>query len=498
MRSKVPAPAGDRWFAACRESGRLGGNEAMAMTIGSNSTLYKLLSVMNRLEMERSMTMARLSTGQRINRGADDPAGLIALTSMRSELASVEAAISGGERNGSFLNVADSTLMEVSKLTSEIEGLVVASQDSTTTTQEKAAYQAQIDANIEAIDRLVNNAEFNGQKIFNGENRINATTDHATSVKDIKVYSRNPGVTGSVSLSVAVTAAASNAYSNSSSGYDLATALADDTVIQVTGKLGTAVINLTSGMNSAEIRAAINAEKEVTGVSAFAGTGGKLTYASTDTGSESFVTVSVISGAQAMVTSGGTTKVSGSDAVATVNGQSASADGTQIFYNGNGISLSFTLADDTPGNHTITVTGGGATFALGTNTNSRAAIGLGGMNTYELGRADLGYLSSLKSGGANSLTASGSEALAVVKEVNQQVAVMAGRIGSFNKYQIGSTVNSLNVAKEELSDAISSLGDTDYAVELSKLDRQSTLMRAAISMLSMANAQAGSVLSLLG
>ena len=43
-------------------------------------------------------------------------------------------------------------------------------------------------------------------------------------------------------------------------------------------------------------------------------------------------------------------------------------------------------------------------------------MGLGGMNTYELGRADLGYLSSLKSGGANSLTASGSEALAIAKE----------------------------------------------------------------------------------
>ena len=469
----------------------------MSMTIGSNAGLYQLLSTMNQLESERAVTMARLSTGNRINKGSDDPAGLIALNTLRSELASVDAAINVGTRNQSFLNVADSTLMEVGKLTSEIEELVLSGQDSTITTEEKAAYQAQIDANIDAIDRLIDGAEFNGRKIFNGENRVNVTTDDADAVKDIKVYSRNPNVTGSVSLSVNVTAAATHAYSNSSSGYNLATALTDDAVIQVTGKLGTAVIALTSGSDSADIRAAINAEKDVTGVSAFAGTGGKLTYASTDEGTESFVTVSVISGPQAMVDNGGTTKVTGTDATVTINGSSASASGTEVYYNGNGISLSFTLNDDTPDTHTITVIGGGATFTLGTDLDSRAAMGLGGMNTYELGRADLGYLSSLKSGGANSLTASGSQALAVAQKASLQVAVMAGRVGGFNTYQIGSTINALNVAKEELSSAVSDIGDTDYAVELSKLDRQNILMKAAVSMLSVANSQASAVLDLI-
>jgi flagellin len=469
----------------------------MSMTIGSNAGLYQLLNAMNRIESERAVTMARLSTGRRINRGSDDPAGLIALNSLRSELASVEAAINTGTRNQSFLNVADSTLMEVGELTAEIQELVVGAQGSTVTAEEKAAYQAQIDANIEAIDRLINSAEFNGQKIFNGENRVNATTDDADAIRDIKVYNRNPGVTGNVSLTVTVSAAAMCACSDSSSGYDLATALSDDAVIQVTGKLGTAVITLTSGSNSAAILAAINAEKEMTGVSAFAGSSGRLTYASTEKGSEAFVIVSVISGPQAMVDDGATTKVCGSDAAVKVNGQNALASGTEVHYNGNGLSLSFTLNDDTPDTHTVTVVGGGAVFNLGTDLNSRAALGLQGMNTYELGRADLGYLSSLKSGGTNSLTASGSQALAIAKEAAQQVAVMAGRVGGFNRYQVGSTVDALNVAKEELSDAVSQIGDTDYAVELAKLDRQNIIMQAAVSLLSMANTQASSVLSLL-
>ncbi len=53
------------------------------------------------------------------------------------------------------------------------------------------------------------------------------------------------------------------------------------------------------------------------------------------------------------------------------------------------------------------------------------------------------------------------------------------------------------MAKEELSDAVSQIGDTDYAVELAKLDRQNIIMQAAVSLLSMANTQASSVLSLL-
>lgn len=470
----------------------------MAMTIGSNAGLYQLLNVMNRLEAERTLTMARLSTGQRINRASDDPAGLIALQALRSEAGSVDAALSAGARTQSFLNVADSTLIEVGKLTSEIEELVLTGLDSTTTAEEKAAYQAQIDANIDAIDRLVNQAEFNGRRIFNGENRIIASTDDADAIRDIKVYSRNPGQTGAVTLNITVTAAATYAYSNSSTGYLLSgSTLGGESTLQITGKLGTAVVTIASGSNGAAVLAAVNAESDVTGVSAFEGDGGRLTYMSTEKGSKAFVTVAVISGPQAMVDGGGTARVSGTDAAVTINGRAASASGTEVYYSGNGLSLSFTLNDDTPASHTITVTGGGATFTLGTDLASRVTLGFGGLSTHELGRSDLGYLDSLRSGGANSLTASGGHALAIAQEATRQVTVMAGRLGAFNTYQVGSAMNSLNAAREGLAAAISAIADTDYAVELSKLDRQNLLMSAAVSMLSLANARAAGVLDLL-
>ena len=207
--------------------------------------------------------------------------------------------------------------------------------------------------------------------------------------------------------------------------------------------------------------------------------------------------VSVISGDVQMVENGNFTKVSGSDATVTVNGETANADGTEVSYNGNGVSMSFNLAANTVATHTITVQGGGAVFQLGTDTTTRAALGIGHVNSFELGRSDIGYLTSMKSGGSNSLTATSTNAIDIARTANNKVALAAARIGSFNKYAVGSSINSLNAAKEGLTAAASFIGDTDYAVETAALERQNVLLNAAVSMLGIASSQQQNVLALL-
>jgi len=470
----------------------------MQLTVGTggNSTVFRMLAALNQIDASRASTMTRLATGQRINRASDDPAGLVALNAMNSELAAVNAAIDNDRRSESILNVVDSTLTEVSSLVSEIEGLVLKASGSTVTASEKAAYQAQIDQSIESIDRLIGQAEFNGMKLFDGANRINAYADDPASVKDIHVYSRNPNITGNLSLTVDVTAAATRGSATTSLGATAGDTLSVATVLQVTGKLGTATITLASGATGTEVLAAITAQKQVTGVSAI-NQGGSLHFTSTTTGSDAFVTVSALSGDQDYLQGAQVNKTSGTDAQVTVNGADAAAQGTEVFYNGNGVSLSFNLENDAVTDHVITISGGGATFQVGTDSNTRTSLGISGMNTFELGRSDLGYLSELKSGGTNSLTASGSNALAVARQASNQVATMAARVGSFNKYQIGSSIRSLEAAKEGMSAAVSLIGDTDYAAESAELERQNILMNAAISLLSVANSQQQNVLALL-
>lgn len=191
-------------------------------------------------------------------------------------------------------------------------------------------------------------------------------------------------------------------------------------------------------------------------------------------------------------------KTSGSDAKVKVNNETANAVGTEVYYTGAGVSLSFNLAKNAVNaGLTVTITGGGATFQLGDSISSQVNIGLAGINAAELGRSDLGYLADLRSGGSQSLAVSGNNARAIAREASERVAAMAARVGSFNKYQIGSAIAMLEAQQEGLTNAIDPIQNADYATETANLTRQQTLMQAAIAALSLANSQQSSILALL-
>jgi flagellin len=79
-----------------------------------------------------------------------------------------------------------------------------------------------------------------------------------------------------------------------------------------------------------------------------------------------------------------------------------------------------------------------------------------------------------------------------------QVSTLRGRLGAFQTFTIGSTVNSLGVAYENVSAAESAITDTDFAAETSNLTRDQILSQAATTVLQTANSQPDNVLKLLG
>lgn len=143
-------------------------------TIKSGGLLQSLHSFQaNRIELSRSLI--RLSTGQRINRGADDPAGLISSNRLSAALAVLEAENQSLQRTNHVANTAEGALDEVSSLLSDSRGLEVQLANSgALSSDEQAAIQQQIDANTQAIDRITANAGFNGQSLFNGSVSLNA------------------------------------------------------------------------------------------------------------------------------------------------------------------------------------------------------------------------------------------------------------------------------------------------------------------------------------
>ncbi len=467
----------------------------MSMTVGTNATIFRILSSMNNLNVEQAKTMARIATGKRINRASDDPAGMTALNSLNSSLAAVNAALDNNNRSRDMLNVADGALTEISSLVSQVQDLVQKGNAAGVSTSEKAAYQAQIDESIDAIDRLVSATTFNGKALFNGENRILATTNSTASIKNLTLYRRNPSNTAAQTLTVNVTTAATRGSAVTAQA--TAAAIGGPATLQITGKLGTATISV-SNITGVNLMAAVVAQKSITGVSA-AAQGANIAFMSTTTGSDSFVSVQILDGPQTLSNNASVAKTSGADAKVKVNGEQANCVGTEVYYTGAGISLSFNLAKNVV-NAGLTITvqpSGGATFQLGETSSTQTTLGLGGLTSYELGRSDLGYLSDLRSGGTQSLFVTGNSASTIASKAVDRVSMLAARVGAFNKYQVGATINILNANKEGLTSTIETIGSADYATETAELTRQQTLMSAAVSMLGLANSRQSSVLSLL-
>jgi flagellin len=270
--------------------------------------------------------------------------------------------------------------------------------------------------------------------------------------------------------------------------------------LEIAGNNGTEQLSFAGSSSTTAIATAINNIKSVTGVSATASAGG-ISFFSTGYGSEQFVSVRAVSGTFS-ITGGTGGKDFGTDAEVKVNGASAEVNGKSVTYRSSTLDIEFDLSADLNAGQTKTfgVTGGGADFALGSKVteSDKAAIGIQSVSTGSLGDATIGFLSSLSSSGANNLTSGNLvQAQKVLDKAIKQVSQLRGRLGAFQKFTLGSTVNSLGVAFENASAAESAIRDTDFAEETAKLTRSQILSQAATTVLAQANASPQAALSLL-
>ncbi len=98
--------------------------------IDTNVSSLIAQTVLARSQCPLDTSLERLSTGLRINSGADDPAGLIASQSLQSEMAGLTQAVNNSSQAQNVISTADGALSEVSSLLNDIKGLVVSSANS--------------------------------------------------------------------------------------------------------------------------------------------------------------------------------------------------------------------------------------------------------------------------------------------------------------------------------------------------------------------------------
>jgi flagellin len=490
-------------------------------------------------------SLTRLSTGLRVNRGKDDPAGLIASENLRAELRATNAAISNSERADQVVSIADGALTEVSGLLTELQGLVTATANGAgLSSSEKEANQLQINSILETIDRISAATNFQGTKLLNGN--FGFTTEGVSAaVEDFTIRgAKFEGDALNVDVVVTQSAQQGQLYVNiGGAALDLGGSNSAF-VIEIAGSLGSRELSFSSGTDAATIASTINSFSDVTGLTASASASG-VTLKSVEYGTSEFTSVKVIDdgGLQAVHADVGIYTFEAADANtvdtasqvnidsgdagqgvrdlgqnvgATINGLVATSKGRSISVNSDFLDVKLTLsATAGSGANAITagavnafdITGGGADFQLASQVNiaGKVSIGIDDVAVRKLGQyidqddQSEYHLDDLGSGKAlNVVDGDLSLAQKAVSAAIDEISTLRGRLGAFQKNTIGATIRSLNVAVENTAAAESTIRDTDFATETANLTRSQILVQSSATILSLSNQQPNTALQLLG
>ncbi len=457
---------------------------------------------LNKTQKSLDQTLQRLSTGLRINRGADDPAGLIASEGLRSEISGINTAISNSQRASNVIATTEGALNEVASLLLNVKNLIVEAANSGALSEDEiSANQLQADSAIESITRISNTATFAGLKLLNGQLDYVTSGVAKSSIQALRINQANFGRNDFLPVDVQVITSAQQAqlqFPNSAIGSGIR--------IEVTGVNGVDVLQFVSGASASSIAFAVNRLSDSTGVTAefinSANPSSGIAFKSTGWGSSEFISVRTIAGSFATTSNTGAAadRAVGRDVIATVNGALTNGNGLTIELNTNTLDLEFTLSETFGAASTrFAVTGGGSLFQLGPQviSNQQVNIGIQSIAASKLGNDGVGFLSDVQKGGVASLDRDPSSASRIIETAIRQVSILRGRLGAFERNTLDTNVNSLSVALENVTASESNIRDADFAQETAALTRAQILTQAGTSVLATANSTPQSVLSLL-
>lgn len=153
-----------------------------------------------------SKSMERLSSGLRINRAADDAAGLAISEKMRGQIRGLNQATWNAQEGISFLQTAEGALNESHRILQRMRELSVQAANDALTTRDRMDIQEEIDQLKTELNRIANTTEFNTKKLLDGS----TATLASTSDLDTRVYVRgglgidgqNTGADGNYKLQI--------------------------------------------------------------------------------------------------------------------------------------------------------------------------------------------------------------------------------------------------------------------------------------------------------
>ena len=156
----------------------------MSLRINTNVESLTAHRHMINNDKQLSKSIERLSSGQKINRGADGPAALVISEGMRAQIASLQQAANNNESAISMVQTAEGALNEVSRLLVDMRQRAVSAANVGINDSNMAnASQKEIENALDAIDRISENTQFGSKHLLNGSAQVGGSADSEKSTE---------------------------------------------------------------------------------------------------------------------------------------------------------------------------------------------------------------------------------------------------------------------------------------------------------------------------
>lgn len=469
------------------------------MRINHNISALKANNQLNRTNGGLDKSLEKLSSGFRINRAADDAAGMAISQKMKTQIAGLEQASRNASDGISIIQTAEGALTEVNSMLQRMRELAVQASNATNTTEDRQSIQAEIDQLRDEIQRISDTTEFNTKKLLNGSIDKQTYTDNGTvslvSVSDT-VNTGDYGIEVTQLPEKAQQTGDPLAYTNTVSG-----------TININGN----EIEITAGESLDVVYEKLRDVCELANIEVYAvdatgakcalsDAGAKLQFETKEYGSGKYIEINCddndlkaalgldnITGSDKRV-NGVDAKISLTDgfkATATVSSSGnqvkvTDSNGFEMIYE---VGTGAAVGDDI---NIVVLEAGPMQLQIGANEGQTMDVRIPKVTPKTLG-IDM----------VNICTDEGAqEAITLFDNANTQVTGIRAKLGAYQN-RLEHSISNLDTTAENMTEALSRIEDVDMAKEMATYTQLNVLAQAGTSMLAQANERPQTVLSLL-
>jgi len=473
------------------------------MPLGMKHNIVSINALNHLAEAQNELygSLRRLSSGQRINSGADDPAGLVISEGLRAQIASVQQALQNTEFSLSLVQTAEGALAEVNNLLIEMRQLAAtAANEGATDYSAMLALQFQIRTAIDGIDRVSRFTRFGNTNLLDGSH---GTTGMGGNEELVFLKASSKTISSPLSgYEVDITELPKRANltedldDDGASGLQITLEEEDGAIIRVRNpEVGTAE-GFANRLQEAAFEANMNLdilfdvdEEELTIEHREYG----LAKGFTVTGNKDGVIVEDAFEPKLFL---------GRDIEGTINDEPADGDGLVLTgdlnnENTSGLSVAF-LGNDTGNAGSVTVAQNALKFQIGPSADENILIALNSTHSTVLGRgvdnkSGFDNLSQIRLTSAQEAI----DAIRLVDEALDQLLSMRSQLGSVQKHTLETNISVLQSTAENLTAAESSVRDTDMAMEMVNFTKNQIITESAAAAVAQANQTTARVLRIL-